>query len=57
MTSFIIKRVQLILSHNMKEGERTQLIALGDTWRQWVSSGQVERQQREWGESAEGGLA
>lgn len=47
MTSFIMKKGQLIVSHKMREGERAQYIALGDTWRQWISGGQVERKQRE----------
>lgn len=57
MTSFIMKKGQLILTHKMREGERAQYIALGDTWRQWISGGQVERKQREGRESAEGGWA
>lgn len=47
MTSFIMKKGQLIVSHKMREGERAQYIALGDTWRQWIFGGQVERKQRE----------
>lgn len=46
MTSFTTEKLQLILNHNMREGEKAQLIPLG-TWRWRVAGGRVERAQRE----------
>ena len=58
MTWFIMKKVQLILSHNMREGERAQLIALGDIWRQWIPGGSGGKEAGGGGgESGEYGLA
>lgn len=46
MTSFTTEKGQLILNHNLREGEKAQLIPLG-TWRRRAAGGQVEREQRE----------
>lgn len=46
MTSFTTEKGQLILNHNLREGEKAQLIPLG-TWRRKAAAGQVEREQKE----------
>lgn len=37
MTSFITEKVQLILTHNVREEERAQLLPLGGPWRRWMA--------------------